>query len=414
MLQSHLSTLKTIFRPSSPTDDQTLFRGRSAQLKSVMSGLAEVGQHILIYGERGVGKTSLGYMAKAIFDASSPTHAISVRIQCADGESFTEIWQDFYKRLAAEVAIRDKDFRSHLAAQLDQADAILNYPDRDYLTSTDVHRALSILAASCDVLIFVDEFDRLGGWDETTPFGDLIKGLSDDRVRVTLVIAGVADSIDGLIKSHASTPRSLRQILMPRMEQDELLSIVNDGFHEFSEKSAYSLACTPQAAKTIARVAEGFPYYAHLLAGAAGSEALFQNSHEITHLDVFESMIAAIEDADHAIRSAYVGAVTARAGANLEATLTACALTVTDELGYFSSSDVAQALSNIVGETRTTGHVNSQLSRFSSAPHWVLDRKEISQRKIRYRFHDTLMRPFVLLKGYQNGILDTKAGKSSS
>ena len=166
VLQSNLATLKAIFRPSSPTDDLALFRGRKTQLRGVMSGLAEVGQHILVYGERGVGKTSLGYMAKAVFDANPAVHRISVRIQCADGETFTQIWQDFYLRLRAVVDTKQKAFRDLVSDALDRVDEILNYPNGDSLTATDVDRALTILSAQVELLIIVDEFDRLGAWDE--------------------------------------------------------------------------------------------------------------------------------------------------------------------------------------------------------------------------------------------------------
>jgi len=413
ILQANLTTLKNIFRPSSPTDDKSLFRGRSSQLRSMMSGLAEVGQHILIYGERGVGKTSLGYMAKAFFDSDPSPHRLSVRIQCADGESFTQIWQDFYQKLLLTVERRGKSFREYMSEAMDDVDTILNYPDAGSLAATDVNRALAILADKCELLLIVDEFDRLGAWDETTPFGDLIKALSDERASVTLVIVGVADSIDGLIKSHASTPRSLRQILMPHMDEEELQQIVVKGYAAFSEHG-YTLTCAPKAAKAIAKVAQGFPYYAHLLAGAAGTEALYRGSHHIDVSDVFASMVLAIEDADHTIRSTYVGCTTARSDANIEATLVACAMASADELSYFSSSDVAASLTILLEETRTSGHVNSHLARFSKPPYWVLERLEISERKIRYRFRDPLMRPFVLLKGYQSGLIKGHNAKGSA
>lgn len=406
VLHAHLGTLKRIFRPSSPTDESGLFRGRTKQLRSVMSGLAEIGKHLIIYGERGVGKTSLGYMAKYLFDASDTNvFRVSVRLQCADGESFTQIWQDFYLKLRTASEAKGREFRDYFGETLEAVDEILNYPDTDRLTATDVHRALAMIANKCELLVIIDEFDRLGGWDETVPFGDLIKSLADERLPVTLAIVGVADSIDGLIKAHASTPRSLQQILMPRMDRAELTSIVVEGYAAFAQDSSYPLTCDEDAARLIANVAQGLPYYAHLLAGAAGTEALYRNEHSIGKAEVFRSMLLAVEDADHMIRSTYVASTTARADASIELTLVACATAVTDELGYFSSKDVADSLGKLIGAPRTTGHVNSHLAKFSGAPFWVLERKEISQRKIRYRFADPLMQPFVLLKGYGAGIL---------
>lgn len=402
---THLRTLKNIFRPASPTDDRNLFRGRESQLRSLMVGLAEQGQHILIYGERGVGKTSLGYMAKAIFDTEENPYKVSVRMQCADGQSFTKIWQDFYLRLRLAIDRRSKEVRDYLSDAMDTVDEILNYPDADELSATEVFRAISLLADQVELLIIIDEFDRLGAWDETTPFGDLIKSLSDERVHATLVIVGVADSIDGLIKAHASTPRSLRSILMPRMTAAELYEIVSEGYAEFARQSSYELECEDLAARTIARVSRGFPYYAHLLAGAAGTEAIYGDINKIDVHLVFRSMVLAIEDADHTIRSTYVGSITARADANLEHTLVACALAETDDLGFFNSKEVASKLTEIVGDRRTSGHVNNHLARFSSKPYWILERRDITPRNIRYRFLDPLMHPFVLIKGYQADLI---------
>ena|ERR1700728_4068959 len=58
-LGAQLAALKTIFRPSSPIDDRELFRGRTDELSRVIGAVQELGQHAVIYGERGIGKTSL-------------------------------------------------------------------------------------------------------------------------------------------------------------------------------------------------------------------------------------------------------------------------------------------------------------------------------------------------------------------
>ena len=58
-LPARLATLKDKFRPSSPVDKQDLFKGRLNQLSRVFSAVQELGQHAVIYGERGVGKTSI-------------------------------------------------------------------------------------------------------------------------------------------------------------------------------------------------------------------------------------------------------------------------------------------------------------------------------------------------------------------
>jgi hypothetical protein len=48
-----------VFTPGAPIDSLDLFAGRLEQIKDVLSAVAQRGQHIVLYGERGVEKTSL-------------------------------------------------------------------------------------------------------------------------------------------------------------------------------------------------------------------------------------------------------------------------------------------------------------------------------------------------------------------
>jgi len=48
-----------LYSPSAPIKSESIFRGRQEQLNKVHEAVIEKGQHIAIFGERGVGKTSL-------------------------------------------------------------------------------------------------------------------------------------------------------------------------------------------------------------------------------------------------------------------------------------------------------------------------------------------------------------------
>jgi hypothetical protein len=405
VLHAKLATLKGIFRPSSPTDDLRLFRGRTRQVESVLTGIQEVGQHPVIYGERGVGKTSLSYVARALYVGMQPDSAISVRVQCSEGEQFTDVWAHFFRAYRAEVEKLDRERREHFKETVERVETILLYPDADTLSAHDVAEALALIANQSQLLVILDEFDRLGGWQDTIPFADLIKTLSDDLIPMTLIIVGVADNIDGLIQGHNSIARNIRQVNMPRMSEDELAEILTGGLKAYSEQTGDPLSCDKRTARSVARISQGFPYYTHLLGGAAGAEAIRAGESTVTQATVFRAMVRAVEDTSHAIRSSYTEAVTARAGAQLVPTLLACALATTDDLGFFASTDVAHALSEIIGLPRSSGHVNSHLKRFANDPIWMLEERRRGERSIRYRFQDPLMKPFVMIKGIESGMM---------
>ena len=48
-----------VFTPAVPVSERELFSGRIDQLRRVFDAINQHGQHAIIFGERGVGKTSL-------------------------------------------------------------------------------------------------------------------------------------------------------------------------------------------------------------------------------------------------------------------------------------------------------------------------------------------------------------------
>jgi hypothetical protein len=51
--------LSRIFTPSAPVNRRELFRGRFEQVLQITSAISQPRRHVVLYGERGVGKTSL-------------------------------------------------------------------------------------------------------------------------------------------------------------------------------------------------------------------------------------------------------------------------------------------------------------------------------------------------------------------
>jgi len=64
--------LGTVFKPTAPINREDLFAGRQPQTRDVVDAVNQQGQHAVLYGERGVGKTSLANMdhpTKAYLDS---------------------------------------------------------------------------------------------------------------------------------------------------------------------------------------------------------------------------------------------------------------------------------------------------------------------------------------------------------
>ena len=64
-----LTRVAQAFTPSAPIDDLELFAGRLQQVQVVVNAVVQKGQHVALYGERGVGKTSLANILGDLFNA---------------------------------------------------------------------------------------------------------------------------------------------------------------------------------------------------------------------------------------------------------------------------------------------------------------------------------------------------------
>jgi len=51
--------------------------------------------------------------------------------------------------------------------------------------------------------------------------------MSDNNSNSTIVLVGIADSIENLIGNHESLERCLKQVKMPKMKNDECEEIIN-------------------------------------------------------------------------------------------------------------------------------------------------------------------------------------------
>lgn len=407
VLAVKLAALKKIFRPASPIDDRELFRGRTRELVKVIGAVQELGQHAVVYGERGIGKTSLAYMARDSFRLTSVGASLAVRIPCSADDDFASVWRKLTPRLISELDLLDPSYAEELSSTIERSKSVLDTED---INPDVVARALHLISNRVPLLVVLDEFDRIGDLGSPTLFADLIKTLSDDLVPCTLVIVGVADDVDGLISGHRSVERALRQIAMPRMSPEELREIIVGGFAALHERAGVKITLAPQVESAIVQLAQGFPNYAHLLAGAIGEIALVRGIEDVD-MSVFATALAhALEEAQQSIRSSYTDAVSsARADAQFSLTLLACAMAKVDEIGFFAPADVRGPLSDIAGKTRETQHFLHHLKKFSDEPSWILEVRG-DGRKTRYRFRNPLMRPFVFIKGLKDGFLSAESG----
>lgn len=386
-----------VFTPTAPIDRQALFAGRREELRRVGDAVFRKGQHALIYGERGVGKTSLANIIKEAYSGPDLLFTVA-RVPCERGDTYSSIWKKFFSEIPVEteedtVGINPAK-RLHLRTMADEL------PEQP--TSDEVRRALQALVGEGDnysyVVPILDEFDRVTDKGVQGAIADTIKALSDAAVDVTIVVVGVADTIGELIAEHASVERHMEQIHLQRMSDDELKDIIDKGLREVG------LQIEERARQQIAQLSRGLPHYTHSLALHATLDAIESDAAVVTLEHVRNAVERVLAGVEQSTAEAYRVAVdSAKKGSLYGQVLLACALAETDEHGYFAPADLRKPMSRIMAREYDIPSYLQHLSAFCEEARGRVLQRVGQPRRYKYRFRNPMMQPYVTLSGIKQG-----------
>lgn len=377
------------FSPGTPINIMDLFSGRNEQLRRVIDAVNQRGQHAIVFGERGVGKTSLANILPIVL--SNPKQKIlTVKINCDGSDDFSSLW----KKVFSEINIVVRKKKAGFFADEDESISPLSDDMPRKLTPDLVFKTVRRICENGHLITVIDEFDRMQNPTAGRMIADTIKMLSDYSVDSTLIIVGVADVIDDLIKEHLSIERALAQIQMPRMTRKELSEILNKGFNHIGVKADEG------AIGYISSLSQGLPHYTHLLGLHAVRDAIDHASRTVSVGNVESATEKAISTSQQSIMKAYHIATTSPRKDNIfSEVLLACALSRGDDLGYFAASGIRNPLSRIMGRYYEIPAFARHLKEFCDPKRGPVLQKTGFKHRYRYRFVNPLMQPFTIMQG---------------
>jgi AAA ATPase domain len=384
-----------VFSPATPIDGRDLFAGRARQLQTLGDVVCQRGQHAIVFGERGVGKTSLvNVLPEFIPDAGL---VLAASCNCDSTDSYATLWRKLFRRIPVLLEEQTMGLRPAVTTSIVSVADDLP-PD---LTPDIVVQALGESGKQSVLVVIIDEFDRLPAGVDSRLFADTIKMLSDYAAPVTLILVGVADSVDQLIAGHQSVERALVQVPMPRMSDEEIREIV------LTRLPRLDLTISPQALKQLSTLARGLPHYAHLLGLHAARSALADGAKEILPAHLLDAVREAIGNASQSIRSLYHKGTSSPRKDNLYCqTILACAVAEPDALGYFAPADVRGPFNQIMmDKTYPVSAFTKHLHDLCDPKRGPLLQKTGDKHKHRFRFTDSLLQPFVLMHGLSTGMI---------
>lgn len=385
-----------LFTPSAPIAIAELFAGRQLQAGKMVDAIGERGRHIVLFGERGVGKSSIAQIVPFLIP-KGPWSVRHVRVQAFPGDNFSKV----AKRIFSTIYFRADYGHGEKAYSVGEF-----YPNE--VTIDDFLNEMQNFKETEIPIIVIDEFNEIDDPEIATSMANIIKALSDTSSNVTIVIVGVADNITELFERHQSIERCTEQIQMPRMTVDERKDILDKRI------SRLGMTIAGDAKWKIINLSKGLPTYVHALGKHAVFSALGDSRLTIGEPDVDAAIDGVLQATQQTLKDSYESATRSnQARALFRHVLTACALAKVDDAGYFMPAAVREPLTNILKRKIEIANFQDTLREFAENRGRILDRMG-EQRSYRFRFSNPAMQPYVIMRGIRDGIIDEAAKQALS
>lgn len=252
--------LRDALGASQPVIARESFAGRREAMADLINAVEEQRVHVVIYGERGIGKTSLAHV---FAETAREARYLVIYGSCGTAANFPDMFRSVCARIPrifhASVLPNSAD-----AEKGDSFDTML--PEGNY-GARELADVLSGVVGT-RVLIILDEYDRVVDVNFRREVAELIKNLSDRAARVQLIITGVALNLDELIGYAPSIRRNITGLPMRPMTPQEVRELLRLG------ERAAEIRYDEGALAMINQMAGGSPYLVRLLGHQSGLIAL--------------------------------------------------------------------------------------------------------------------------------------------
>lgn len=387
-----LSLIGEIYTPSYPIEIRELFSGRTEQLSAVFDFLRQKGKHIIVYGDRGVGKTSFANVIRVICETDQQV----AKVSCSTQDTFESLFHNVLSKLTYDY--EEAQQKIGFGSEIERTNKSLIFSNLYTQDQINIQVLTSVFGLLNPVII-LDEFDRLSPSKfNKAIFTDLIKTLADNLPLTTLIIVGVSEDVASLIDEHLSIERNLSQIYMPSMSPDEITAIIRKG------EEPLQLTFDESVTSRIIDLSSGYPHFTHSLCYYSTTAAVWDNSTVITDQYLNIAIKQTIDNAHESLRNSYRTATLATKQNIYQEVLYAASIVETDEYGYFQANDLEDILSRILEKDVKVNNFTFHLGKFCTDERGEIFTMTGAKNRHRYKFRNPLMKAFIRLKMEQKNL----------
>ena len=247
---------------SRPIQSIQFLKGRDMEFDAIRKSLYAAGRHIFIYGDRGVGKSSLG--ATAAFQYQSAC-AEPIFVSGSPNDTFNTV----IANIASQAVRKPRTESVKTTCSLSLEWGGIRIGEGSESNGIDIAASIRSIGDAVEILsqiagkhsenpvVVVDEFDAIQDANERNMFAALLKQMGDRSINLKFIFTGIAKSLDELLGAHQSAYRQLETVELPRLGWEARREIV------LETADTFGLEVDDNVNWRIAMVSDGYPYYVH-------------------------------------------------------------------------------------------------------------------------------------------------------
>jgi Cdc6-like AAA superfamily ATPase len=166
--------LGTLFS-GAPVAEDDLFAGRGAEVRRMLETVLDRSKHVVLFGERGVGKTSIANVFWKRYNKVLQT-VVAARVQADPSDNFSSLWIKALEELQA------------VSVQTGRADLVPINTAFEQITPDIIRRELQKCSPNSIPIIIIDEFDKLRNREARELTAHVIKSLHDNAATVNTTV----------------------------------------------------------------------------------------------------------------------------------------------------------------------------------------------------------------------------------
>jgi len=283
--------------------------GREKTLRTIDRAFASPGRQIFIFGDRGVGKTSLALTAAYLHTG---IENLPVYVMCGKTNNFGQTIQAIGNALIPVEQRMEKPssgggFNFNLPGGMGgvgvsggtQSAAAIPVP-QSLNEALDIIRYVAAKRNTTTIVI-VDELERIDSTPEREKFAEFIRNIPELNANVRFIFCGIMHDVTELLQSHPSAGRILETIELKRLNHDDLWKILS------VVATKLNVELQQEALIRIGQVSDGFPHYVHLI-GESMFWSMFDDPEEVRKSDsrhYKEGIKGALQRTEAALKAQY-------------------------------------------------------------------------------------------------------------